>query len=164
MHDTPERFFYPGTTTLDISDLMAFHLQQVLPYTSESAFKEIFQSVELKPAGPKIEFKSPDLAGYFEIKVSDARYDYPDPNATTYRADIELQVEFKTLDHELVWSGIYRGDGVGFSNPNRNLTRFGKEAGSALEDAFQNAVYQMQDGVLQSPRLRQYFRSRAGQP
>lgn len=166
VHDQPERFYYPGTTTLDISDLMAFHLQQVLPYTAESAFKGIFQNVELQPAGPnnKIEFKSPDLAGYFEIKVTSARYDYPDPNVSTYRADIELLVEFKTLQHELVWSGAYRGDGVGFSNPDRNLTRFGKEAGSALEDAFQNAVYQMQDGVLNSPRLRQYFRSRSAFP
>ena len=158
VHDKPERFFYPGSATLDVSDLMSFHLQQVLPFTAESAFKQIFSNVELKQPGAKIEFKTPDMPGYFEIKIASARYDYPDPGLAQYQAEITLLVEFKTSGDEVVWKGIFEGSGVGYSDPNVRLTQFGREAASALEDAFQNAVYKMQDAVVNSQSLREYFR------
>ena len=160
VHDKPERFFYPGTANLDISDLMSFHLQQTLPFTSESAFREIFSDVEVKEPGPKIQFKAEDLAGYFEIKIASARYDYPDAAATKFRADVELLVEFKTMGGEVIWNGIFQGEGIGFSDSNIRLTRFGRESATALEDAFQNAIYDMQDAVLESMTLRNYFRWR----
>lgn len=163
VHDKPEQFFYPGTATLDVSDFMSFHLQQTLPFTAQTAFQEIFKEVEMKEEGPRIVFKSEDLTGYFEIKILSARYDWPDPQATNFRADVQLQVEFKTLDDEMIWSGIYRGDGVGFSDPNIRLTRFGREGATALEDAFQNAIYEVQDAVLESQTLREYFRWRQSQ-
>lgn len=159
-HDKPERFYYPGTVTLDVSDLMAFHLQQVLPFTAQGALQEIFSEVEVKEPGPKIQFKNPDLAGYFEIKITSARYDFPDPDLPNYRSDIELLVEFKTLQGEVMWRGGFKGEGIGFSNPSVRLTRFGREAASALEEAFQDAVSKMQEAVLTSPSLRDYFRWR----
>lgn len=164
VHDRPEKFFYPGTATLDMSDLMSFHLQQTLPFSSRSALQEIFSEVELSEEGPKIQFKRTDLVGYFEIKIASARYDWPDPNATKYRAEIQLFVEFKTSDERVVWNGIFSGEGIGFSDPNIRLTRFGRDAATALEDAFQDAVYQMQDAVLASTELREHFSSGFNQP
>ena len=161
VHDTPEKFFYPGTARLDVSDLMSFHLQQTLPFTSQSALQEIFSKVELSEEGPKIQFKTPDLAGYFEIKIASARYDWPDPNATKYRAEIQLLVEFKTFEDRVIWNDLFTGEGVGFSDPNIRLTRFGRDAATALEDAFQGAIYGMQDAVLKSPDLKAYFSSYA---
>lgn len=160
VHEEAERFYYPGTTTLDISDLMAFHLQQVLPFSAQGSLKELFTEVEMRTPGPRLEFKSTDLAGYFEIKVTSVRYDYPDPDVANYRGEVELYVEFKTMQNDVVWKGIFKGDGISFSNADRNLTRFGREAGSALEDAFQDAVDRMQDGVLSSQQLRTYLRDR----
>jgi len=159
VHDKPEKFFYPGTATLDMSDLMSFHLQQTLPFSSQSALQEIFSEVELNEEGPKILFKQTDLVGYFEIKIANARYDWPDPNATKYRAEVQLFVEFKTFGEQVIWNGIFNGEGIGFSDPNIRLTRFGRDAATALEDAFQDAVYQMQDAVLASAELREYFGS-----
>lgn len=159
VHDKPERFYYPGSAGLDVSDLMAFHLQQVLPFTAESAFKELFSDVELTPRGAKIiHFQQPDLAGYFEIKVMSMRYDYPDSGASTYRGEAALYVEFKTFQEDVIWRDVFQGEGVGFTDPDVRLTRFGREAASALEEAFQNAVYEMQDAILESQTLRDYFR------
>lgn len=159
VHDKPERFYYPGSASLDVSDLMAFHLQQVLPFTAESAFKELFSNVELTQPGAKvIHFQQPDLAGYFEIKVASMRYDYPDSGASTYRGEAALYVEFKTFRDDVIWRDLFQGEGVGFTDPDVRLTRFGREAASALEEAFQNAVYKMQDAILESQTLRDYFR------
>ncbi len=160
VHDKPERFFYPGSSTTDISDLMAFHMQQVLPFTTEGVLKEIFTGVEQKEPGPQVVFKSQDLVGYFEIKTVNLRYDFPDTGAYNYRADVELLVEFKTLEHEPVWRAIFQGEGVGFSNRDVNLSPFGREAATAVEDAFHNAIDSMQEALLKSPSLRQYFRIR----
>lgn len=160
VHDEPQRFFYPGSATLDVSELMTFHLQQTLPFTSQEALKEIFSDVEMKEPGPKIAFKSEDLAGYFEIKVSSARYDHGDTRATRFEAEVQILAEFKTMKDEIIWQGIFSGEGIGFSDKNIRLTRFGREAATALEDAFQNAVFEMQDAILESPTLRNYFRWR----
>jgi hypothetical protein len=157
VHSNPEKFFYPGSARLDVSDLMSFHLQQTLPFTSQTALQEIFSMVEVSEEGAGVRFKNVDLVGYFEIKIVSARYDWPDPNATKYRAEIQLMVEFKTNDDRVIWNDIFTGEGVGFSDPNIRLTRFGREASTALEDAFQNAVYDMQDSILASPSLREYF-------
>ena len=157
VHDKPERFYYPGSATLDVSDLMAFHLQQTLPFTAQTAFQEIFSDVTIKEPGPQIQFKTPDLAGYFEIKIVNLRYDYPDPGASNYRAEVSLMVEFKTSEEETIWKSLFQGEGIGFSDPNQRLSEFGRGAASALEEAFQNAVYDMQDAVLKAPVLQQYF-------
>lgn len=161
VHDEVEDFYYPGAKTLDMSDLMAFHLQKVLPFSTQELLLEVFEQVEIKPTGSKVEFKNPDLAGYFEIKINRVRYDYPDPDVSQYRADVELSVEFKNPQHETIWRGIFNGEGVSFSSTDRNLTRFGREAGAALEDAFKEATSKMQKGVLSSQSLKEYFRWRA---
>lgn len=164
VHDKPEKFFYPGTARLDMSDIMSFHLQQTLPFTSQSALQEIFKGVEPSAEGAEIQFKQTDLVGYFEIKISSARYDWPDPNATKYRAEIQLLVEFKTFEDQVIWNGIFTGTGVGFSDTNIRLTRFGRDAATALEDAFQNAIYQMQDAILGSVPLRSYLSETMSEP
>ncbi len=159
VHDKPERFFYPGTATLDVSDLMSFHLQQTLPFTSQTALQEIFSDVVISDTeGPKIRFKADDLAGFFEITISSIRYDFPDARATRFEADCQLLVEFKTFKDEVIWQQVFQGQGVGYSDPNIRLTKFGRDASSALEDAFQSAVYEMQDAILHSPTLLEYFR------
>lgn len=158
VHNEPERFYYPGSSGVDISDLMALHMQQVLPFTVEGVLKEIFAEVEHKEPGPKVVFKSQDLVGYFEVKTANLRYDFPDPGAYNYRANVELLAEFKTLDHQPVWGALLEGEGVGFSNRDLQLSPFGREAATAVEEAFQNAVYELRNAVLKAPPLRQYFR------
>ena len=158
VHTEPETFYYPGSSTQDISDLMSYHLTQTLPFNTQSALQELYKDVEMNEEGPQIHFKSQDLAGYFEIKIASVRYDWPDPRATKFRADVQLVAEFKTERGEVVWNGIFRGTGIGFTDTDIRLTRFGREATTALEDAFQNVVYELQEGVLHSKTLRDYFR------
>jgi hypothetical protein len=158
-HDKPDKFFYPGTADLDISDLMAYHLQQTLPFSAENALKEIFGYVEVsEPGAQAAKFKTQDLAGYFEIRIVNMRYDQPDDTATHFRADTELLVEFVVPLEGVIWRGLFAGEGVGFNDPNIRLTRFGREGAAALEEAFQNAIYKMQDAVIESAVLRDYFR------
>lgn len=158
VHDEPERFHYPGSASLDVADLMSFHVQHTLPYTAKAAFGEIFQQVETKKPGPKIELGAPEEVGYFEIKIVDSRFDFPDPGADNYRAEIQILTEFKTPREEVVWKGIFTGKGIGYSDPNVRMNEFGAGAANAVEDAFQNAIYEMQDGILESATLRDYFR------
>lgn len=159
VYDKAESFYYPGTDKLDVSNMMASHLQQVLPFNCQNALSQLFKNVELKERSDA-DFKSKNLAGYFEVKILKMRYDWPDPRATRFRADVELLVTFRTMKDRVVWSESYVGEGVGFSDPNIRLTRFGREASTALEDAFQDAVDSMQDGVLKSEDLRVYLRER----
>lgn len=166
VHPEAERFNYYGSASSDVSDLMSFHLQQILPYNSQTALQEIFSVVELaQPEDPdaKVVFRAPDLAGYFEIKVSNIRYDYPEADRPVYRAEVRLFVEFKTLQHEPIWSQMFEGSGTGFSDTNIRLTEFGRGAASALEDAFQKAVDEMADVIVHSASLREYLRITAGQ-
>lgn len=167
VHDRPERISYYGSASSDVSDLMSFHLQQVLPFNAQTALQEVFDLVEVtQPEGPdaKIVFETPDLAGYFEIKVSNVRYDYPEADRPIYRAEARLLVEFKTLQGQAIWSQMFEGAGTGFSDTNIRLTDFGRGAASALEEAFQRAVDEMEDAVLKSPALREYLRLKASQP
>jgi hypothetical protein len=121
--------------------------------------QEIFEEVELSEEGGQVKFKSTDLVGYFDIKILSIRYDYPDPDLYNYRAEVELLAEFRTLQHEKIWNELFRGEGVGFSNVNLRLTRFGRESASALEDAYQNGVSDLEDEVFKSEVLREYFRN-----
>jgi len=163
VHEKAERFNYYGSATEDVSELMSFHLEQVLPYSAQTALQEVFEGVELAEPGPKIAFKTPGLVGYFEIKVSNVRYDYPETGRPIYRAEVSLLVEFKSMQNQLIWSRIFTGEGTGFSDSNRSLTDFGKGASSALDDAFERAIDDMEDEVIQSASLREYFRLTAGQ-
>lgn len=162
VHEKPERVYYPHSEATDVEDLMVYHLQQILPYSTENVLRQLFGKVEVAEEGPKIEFKAPDLAGYFEIKILSARYDFPDTDAARFLADVQLQVEFKTLNDDVIWSEIFRGEGRGFTNADERLTKFGRGASAALEAAFDDVVYEMQDGILASPPLREYFRSNLG--
>lgn len=162
VHEKAEQFYTHGSGELDTADLitdhMTFHLQQVLPFNTQSFLQEIFGEVRMKEPGDKVIFKGSPLAGYFEIRIQNARYDYPDPDLARYRAWAELLVEFKTMEHEVVWSKVFEGQGTGFSDANIRLHRFGREASRALEDAFQDALYQIQDEIVKTPLLRAYFR------
>lgn len=164
VHEKAENSNYYGSASADVSDLMTFHLEQVLPYSAQTALQEIFSVTEMAEPGPPIQFKSPDLAGYFEIKTLNIRYDYPETNRTIYRADVSLSVEFKTMQHQTIWSRVFYGEGSGFSDANTGLTDFGKGVSSALEDAFQRAIDDMGDEVVKSPVLREYLRLTAGEP
>lgn len=163
VHEKAEHFNYYGSASQDVSDLMSFHLQQVLPYNIQTSLQGVFALVDMAEPGPKIEFKVPDLVGYFEIKVTNVRYDYPETGRPVYRAETSLLVEFKTMQNQVIWSRIFQGEGTGFSDSNISLTDFGKGASSALEDAFQRAIDDMEDAVVQSPSLKEYLRLRAGQ-
>ncbi len=158
-----ERISYYGSASNDVSDLMVFHLQQILPFNVQTALHGIFENVELAEPGPKAAFKTPGLAGYFDIKISNVRYDYPEANRPVYRAEARLQVEFKTPQNEIIWTRMFEGTGTSYSDASVSITDFGKGASSAVESAFQNAVDEMGDGVLQSEGLREYFRMRGGQ-
>lgn len=162
VHEKAENSNYYGSASSDVSDFMSFHLEQVLPYSAQTALQEIFDGVEMAEPGSKIQFKTPDLAGYFEVKTLDIRYDYPDPSRKVYRADVSLLVEFNTLQHRLIWSHVFKGEGTGFSDVNTGLTDFGKGVSAALEDAFQRAIDDMEDEVARSPALREYLRSMGG--
>lgn len=158
VEDRIDRFYYFGSASTDASELMVFHLQQVLPFMAQNALKQIFEEVELCESGPKITFRNKDLAGYFRIKIVSVRYDYPTANLNNYRAEVELLVEFKTLQHNLIWSQYFRGDGFGISDANARLTDFGRGTSYALEDAFEKAVDEMEDEVYKSTTIRAYFR------
>lgn len=159
VHEKPESFYYPGTTTLDTSNMMAVHQMQVLPFNCQNVLQQIFREVELNEEdSQEIKFKSQDLAGYFEIKVLKLRYDWPDPGATKFRADVELMADFRKPNGRLVWRETFNGEGIGFTDTNIRLTRFGREATTALEDAFQEVVYAMQDGVKKSQEILMYLR------
>lgn len=163
VHNHADRISYYGSAATDISDLMAFHLQTTLPNLAQEALQEVFDQVEIgeseEKGQPKVTFKTPDLAGYFEISILNIRYDYPDANLSNYRAEVQLQVEFKTLQHQRVWSEVLEGQGVGFSNTNLRLTDFGQGAAAALEDAFHDAIDEMEDVVVKAQGLRNYLRS-----
>ena len=162
VHDQAERISYYGSAANDISDLMSFHLQTTLPNLAQEALQEIFDQVEIgesvKGEGSKVLFKTPNLAGYFEISILNIRYDYPEANLSSYRGEVQLLVEFKTLEQQRVWSEVFEGHGLGFSNTNLRLTDFGQGAAAALEDAFQDAIDGMEDAVLKSDTLRNYLR------
>lgn len=164
VHEKAENANYYGSASSDVSDLMSFHLEQVLPYSAQTALQEIFEVAEMAESGPSIQFKTPDLAGYFEIKTLNIRYDYPETDRTVYRADVSLSVEFKTMQHQPIWSQVFYGEGSGFSDANTGLTDFGKGVSSALEDAFQRAIDDMEDEVVKSPVLREYLRLTGGGP
>ena len=157
VNEKPERFYYYGSAASDASDLMAFHLQQILPFNTQTMLQEMFSAVEISEEGPKIVFKTSDLAGYFDVKIESIRYDYPDPNLSNYRADVQLFVEFKTLDDQVIWNGIFDGHGLGFSNTNYRQSDFGRGASAALEEAFQDAVKEMGDSIAKSRTLQGYF-------
>lgn len=162
VHDKAEEFYAHGTGELDTadltSDLMGFHLEQVLPYNIQTVLQEVFKEVRMREPGPELRFKGSPLAGYFEVKIRRVRYDYPDADRPRYRAEAELVTEFKTMNHERVWSGSFLGEGAGFEDSNIRLNRFGRDTSRALEDAFQDALYQIQDEVLKAPVLAAYFR------
>lgn len=162
VHDRSERVSYYGSAATDTSDLMAFHLQTTLPNLAQEALQELFDQVEMsesaKEARPKITFKTPDLAGYFEISILNIRYDYPDANLSSYRAEVQLLIEFKTLQHREVWSEAVEGHGLGFSKKDLRLTDFGQGSAAALEEAFQEAVDEMEESIVKSQPLRDYLR------
>jgi len=158
-HDTPERFYYAGSARLDLPDLLAFQLQQVLPFKAETALRELFADVVLekvREGGGR--FAGKELPGYFEIKVVNLSYDYPDPGARDYRAETEIQAEFKTLAGEVIWGGVFRGSGRGFPDPDIRLTKFGQDSAIAVEESFEDALYEMQDAIRASAVLKNYCR------
>lgn len=157
----PERISYYGSASSDVSDLMSFHLEQILPFSAQTALQGIFASVEMaeQTEGETVSFKTPDLVGYFSVRVQNIRYDYPEDSRPVYRAEVRLVVEFKTLRHQVIWSKMFQGEGTAYSDTNISLTDFGRGAASALEDAFRSAVNEMEDAVAQSPNLREYLRS-----
>ena len=126
----------------------------------QGILQQMFEAVELSEPGPEIVFSTPNLAGFFNVKTLSVRYDYPDPNLTVYRAEVEMLVEFRTFEHELVWSTSVRGEGAGYSDNNSKLSEFSQNSAAALEDAFQKAVDEIEAEIYKSPRLREYFRSR----
>lgn len=158
--DEPERFYYAGSAHLDLPDLLAFNLQQVLPFRAQESLREIFGDVVVEKMGKggEVHFAGKELPGYFEIKVVNLRYDYPDERAPDYRADTEIQAEFKTFAGELIWGGIFRGSGRGFPDPNIRLTEFGRSSAAAVEESYENALYEMQDSIRASAPLKAYFR------
>jgi len=163
VHDAPERISYYGSAATDISDLMSYHLQTTLPSLVQEALLELFDQVEIGELGkgpdPKIVFKTPDLAGYFEVSILNVRYDYPEADLSSYRAEVQFAAEFKTPHHdERVWREVFEGTGLGFSSTNLRLTDFGRGSAAALEEAFQNAVDHLEDGVEKSQGLRNYLR------
>ena len=162
VHDKAEEFYAHGTGELDTadltSDLMGFHLEQVLPYNTQTILQEVFKEARMREPGPELRFKGSPLAGYFEVRIRRVRYDYPDTDRPRYRAEAELVAEFKTMNHERVWSGSFLGEGAGFEDSNIRLNRFGRDTSRALEDAFQDALYQIQEEVLKAPVLAAYFR------
>ncbi|MBI4115404.1 MAG: hypothetical protein HY447_02390 [Candidatus Omnitrophica bacterium] len=164
VHEKAERFHLVSNSTFDVSDLMAYHLENVLPFSTQNALQEIFGLVETKDPGPDVRFRSSDLAGYFEVRIDGARYDFPEANVSNLRAEVQLLVEFKTLQNELVWQQLFEGQGTGYADANQKLTEFGRGSSQALEDAFQDAIDQMQDGILASERLKLHFRDRQPQP
>lgn len=164
VHDRAEQVSYYGSAASDVSDITSFHMEQVLPFNTQTALAEIFELVEVSEptsegaAGPRMAFKNPDLIGYFEVKITNVRYDYPEAGRPHYRAEVKSLVEFKTMQDETVWSATFLGEGTGFSNTNIRLTDFGRGTSSALEDAFQKVVDEIADGAIQSPLLKEYFR------
>lgn len=158
--DKIEKFYRYGSASTDASDSMAFHLQQTLPSRMFETFHEMFGKVDLGEPGANVKFKVPDLAGYFFVKVMSVRYDYPDPNLTVYRAEVEMLVEFKNFDQERIWSMAVRGEGAGYSDANAHISDFSRGASAALEDAYDKAIDELSDAVYKAPRLREYFRSR----
>ena len=156
--DKVEKFYYFGSASNDASNSMAFHLQQTLPSRIQGVLQGMFESVELCEPGAQITFKTPNLAGFFSVKTLSVRYDYPDPNLTVYRAEVEMFVEFRTFDHQLVWSTEVQGEGTGYNDSNSRLSEFSRGASSALEDAFLKVVDQIEDEIYKSPTLREYFR------
>ena len=158
--DKVEKFYSFGSASGDASNRMAFHLQQTLPARMQEVLQKMFSSVEVIEPGAKITFKTPDLAGFFFMKILSIRYDYPDPNLTVYRAEVEMLAEFKTFDQELVWSRVVRGEGSGYDDPNFRLNNFSKGSSAAIEDAFLRTVDDMEDEIYKSPTLREYFRRR----
>lgn len=157
--DKIEKFYRYGSASTDASNSMVFHLQQTLPSRMFEVFHEMFSRVELVEPGAQVKFKTPDLAGFFYVKVLSIRYDYPDPNLTVYRAEVEMLVEFKTFEHDPIWSSVVRGEGVGYSDSNAHISDFSRGASAALEDAYDKAVDDLSDAVYKAPRLRNYFSS-----
>ena len=157
-YDTPERFYYAGSARLDLPDLFAFQLQQVLPFRTETMLRELFTDVVLEKAREGARFGGRDLPGYFEVKVVDLKYDPPDPGAPDYRAETEIKAEFKTLGGEVIWGGVFRGNGRGFPDPDIRLTRFGRDSAVAVEESFEDALYEMQDAIRASTVLKDYLR------
>jgi hypothetical protein len=162
VHDKPERFHYVGSASLDIPDLIAFNIQQTLPYTAEDLLKGFFSEVVVKK--DPSEFMGSNLAGYFEGKVTDMRYDYPDPGAESFRADATLLFEFKNLAGEVIWKGEFQGPGVGYINPDVRISPFDQASGIAVQEAFDHAVDKAEDAIRNSTTLRDYFRRSMGSP
>lgn len=164
VHEKAEQFYSHGTGELDTADLaadhMAFHLEQVFPVNAQGILQEVFEEVRMKEPGEEMAFSGGPLAGYFEIKIERVRYDYPDTDRPRYRAEVQLLAEFKTMGHEPIWSHVFWGEGSGFEDANIRLNRFARDASAALDAAFSDGLYQIQEGILESPTLRNYFRSR----
>jgi len=158
VHEKVDRLHYFGSASGDASEHMVFHLQQLLPFNAQSALQEIFEGVEISEPGPTIAFKTPGAVGYFDLRIVSVRYDYPEPDLTNYRAEVQLLVEFKTLQHQVIWSQYFRGQGQSLSDTDARLSDFGRGTAYALEDAFQRVVDDMQDEVLKAPEIREYLR------
>ena len=158
--DKVEKFYTFGSASADASNRMAFHLQQTLPARMQEVLQKMFSTVELVEPGAKITFKTQDIAGVFFVKTLSIRYDYPNPNLTVYRAEVEILAEFKTLEQETVWSKAVQGEGSGYDDPNFRLNDFSKGSSAAVEDAFLKAIDEMEDEIYKSPTLRDYFRRR----
>lgn len=158
--DKIEKFYRYNSASTDASNSMAFHLQQTLPSRMFEVFHEMFGRVELIEPGAQVKVRTADHAGFFYLKVLSVRYDYPDPNLTVYRAEVEMRIEFKTFEHDPIWSTVVRGEGVGYSDTNAHISDFSRSSSAALEDAYARAIDDISDAVYKSPRLRDYFRSR----
>ena len=156
VHDKPEQFTYVGSSKLDIPDLNAFHVQQVLPFTMRELLAELFSEVVVEK-DPR-DFMDTSLPGYFEVKVSDMRYDFQDPGAQNYRADATILVEFKSLLGEPLWKGEFKGSGVGYVDPDIRISTFSQASGIAVQEALDNAVDKMYDGIRNATPLRELLR------
>ncbi len=65
------------------------------------------------------------------------------------------------MEHEPIWSQVFWGEGSGFEDANIRLNRFARDASAALDTSFSDALYEVQEGILESPTLLNYFRSQS---
>ena len=148
--------FQAPRSRYDLGDLASFHSQHTLPIKVEGAFKDIFGKVDILEKGePALSIQGEDTTPVFEVRVMDLTHDLFQEELQYYRGSITFAAVMKSPSGVTVWQQAFRGDGFINVNTEQGISLGPEEAVAAAVD---DAIYKMQDAIVQSPQIRLYFR------
>ena len=144
LHQATRSVYDPG-------DLQSFHSQHTFPIVATDAFKEIFGEVEVLGDGPRIDMGAPDVPAIFEVQIKDLAHDIYN-EADSYRSVVLLEVVMKSPREEVFWRKVVRGEGYVLVDTQFDIGTSGPQ--NAVLDGMSDAIYKMQDAIVESPQVR----------